>query len=247
MADSQSLTMEQLLDILPSFVNGSANAAQQSLVKQMLSGSGEARAALAWHEALAEKVIGDVESVRADIGWAQLQSKVRVGQRSRPIQQSPSFWSRIESFLPHRWLSAPAMGGVCAALLVVVVGQGFLLSNAERGYSDVRSMQPVDTSTLAVATASKYIKVNFKDKITERDMRLMLVRAGATIVSGPGQLGDYIIAVPSADLGLTIRQFIDSSLTESVLETATPSAPTSAGTTGAAPGKPTPDITVKSP
>lgn len=252
MADSRELTMPQFLDLLPSFVNGTANAAVQAQVKHTLAGSSEARAALAWHEALAEKVIGDVESVRADIGWAQLQSKVRVTQRARQPVKAISIWSRIESYLPHRWLSAPALGGVCAALLAVVVGQGLLLtrSDAERDYSEVRGMQSADTGTLAAVAASKYVKVNFKDKITERDMRFMLVRAGATIVSGPGQLGDYVVAVPSAELDLSMKQFKDSLLTESVLETAAPGAATNAstaGTTGAAPGKPAQDMTVKSP
>lgn len=253
MANPYELTEKQFLEALPSYVNGTASAAVQSQVKQSLAGSSEARAALAWHEALAEKVIGDVESVRADIGWAQLQSKVRVAQRASQIQRPPSLWSRIESYLPHRWLSAPALGGVCAALLAVVVGQGLLLSrsDAERGYSEVRGTQSANTggatAALSSTSGSKYIKVNFKEKITERDMRLMLVRAGATIVSGPGQLGDYVIAVPSIELDLSIKQFKDSLLTESVLETAAPSALANAGTTGAAPGKQATDITIKSP
>jgi hypothetical protein len=249
MADSHELTMQQFLDVLPFYVNGSTNAAQQAQIKHKLAGSSEARAALAWHEALAEKVIGDVESVRADVGWAQLRSKVRATRRAHQPAQVLALWSRIESYLPHRWLSAPALSGVCAVLLAVVVGQGLLLTgaDAERGYSDVRSMQSGDTGTPAEAAANKYVKINFKDKITERDMRLMLVRAGAKIVSGPGQLGDYVVAVPSAELDLSMKQFKDSLLTESVLETAAPSASTNAGTTGAAPGKPALDTTVKSP
>lgn len=246
MVDSQQLTMKDFLDILPSYVNGSSSAAQQSRVKHMLAASGEARAALAWHEALAEKVIGDVESVRADVGWAQLQSKVRVAQRARQPQQKPSLWSSIESYLPYRLLSAPVLGGVCAALLAVVVGQGLLLANSDdkRDYSDVRSAQLQNINAPNAASNSKYIKVNFKEKITERDMRLMLVRAGATIVSGPGQLGDYIIAVPSAELDVTVRQFKDSLLTESVLETGFPNTSTS-GTTGASPSKAAQDASGK--
>lgn len=256
MADSNVLTMKQFLDVLPAYINGSANAAQQSQVKHMLAGSSEARSALAWHEALAEKVIGDVESVRADIGWAQLQSKVRVAQRTRQSETAPTLWSRIERFLPHRLISAPALGGVCAALLAVVVGQGLLLtrSDAERGFSDVRGVQSANTGNVAAASSSKYIKVNFKEKISERDMRLMLIRAGATIVSGPGQLGDYVIAVPGAELDQTIQQFRDSLLTESVLATTAPNLTSNAaantgaaGTTGAAPGKQSQASAVKSP
>jgi hypothetical protein len=252
MAESSVLNMKELLAVLPAYVNGSATASEQAQVKLTLAASSQAREALAWHEALAEKVIGDVQSVRADVGWSQLQARVRAAQhvRQAPAQSDkPSLWSRLEALLPHRWLSAPALGGACAALLAVVVGQGVLLSQSggDREYSDVRGTQPSVSIVGAAPEGSKYIKVNFKEKTTERDMRLMLIRSGAVIVSGPGQLGDYTVAVPGAELDATIKQFKDSLLTESVQETAAPAVTSSSGTTGSVPGSLSQETATKRP
>lgn len=251
MADSSTTNPIDLLDALPSYINGTAKTTQHAQIKQRLAADSQARAALAWHEALAEKVIGDVESVRGDIGWAQLQSRVRATQRVRPEPTSVSFWAKLEKLLPHHWLPAPALSGALAVLLAVVLGQGLVLHDAdtERAYSAVRSTQTDSNTSNAALSGSKYIKVNFKEKTTERDMRMMLIRSGAVIVSGPGQLGDYIVAVPSADLGLALSQFKESLLTEFVKETTAPasaSAP-SAGITGSAPGDQTQSKSLKTP
>ena len=84
---------------------------------------------------------------------------------------------------------------------------------------------------------AKFVRLNFKSDVSERDMRLLLVRTGGVIVSGPGQLGDYTVAVPAAELDRVLTEFKDSLLTESVREVAAPSWDTrTSGTTGAAPG-----------
>lgn len=253
MADTPVLSMQDLLAVLPAYVNGSASASQQAQIKQTLAASAQARAALAWHESLAEKVIADVESVRGDMGWSQLQAKVRASQNARRVTAPaarPSLWQRLERLLPHHWLPAPALGGACAALLAVVIGQGVLLGRADpdAAYSDVRGTQPSSGVSGVAPAGSKYIKVNFKEKITERDMRLMLIRSGAVIVSGPGQLGDYTVAVPAAELELALKQFKDSLLTESAQETAAPLiTSSSSGTTGSVPGAPAEEAAVKKP
>ncbi|MBS7807641.1 hypothetical protein [Variovorax sp. PCZ-1] len=251
MVDTAVLSMKDLLAVLPAYVNGSATTAEQAQVKHALKASHEARAALAWHEALAEKVVADVESVRGDIGWSQLQAKVRASQGVRN-QQVPaaksSLWARLEVLLPHRWLSARVLGGACAALLAVVIGQGILLSaDGDRAYSEVRSAQSNPSATGTAPAGSKYIKINFKEKITERDMRLMLVRSGAVIVYGPAQLGDYTVAVPAAELDATVKLFKDSMLTESVQETAAPGIAASSDTTGSALSNPAQEAAIKKP
>ncbi len=254
MSNETTIDMSKLQALLPSYINSTATATERLFVKDALSQSAQARAALAWHESLAEKVINDVEAVPADLGWAQLQSKVRSAERTEKVDRDAtnqrtktwyeSMWQTIEPYMPHNWLPAPALGGACAVLLAVVVGQGYLMnqSNQNSDYSQARGAQPTEplaSTGSQPATQSKFVRLNFKDRVSERDMRLLLVRTGAVIVSGPGQLGDYTVAIPANELDQAIKEFNDSLLTESAQAVASPMARSSdrSGTTGAAPGQ----------
>ena len=251
MATEKFTDTQQLEALLPAFVNGTASTTERQFVKAMLAQSAQARAALAWHEALAEKIINDVQSAPADVGWAQLQARVCTTSRlASPPRQTKGWqqtlqkiWRAIEPFMPHKLLSGPALGGVCAGLMAVVLGQAFWLSQSQNtpDYADVRGVRATgnDTQSGTSAVSSRYVRLNFKEQISERDMRLLLIRTGASIVSGPGQLGDYIVGVPAAEIEQALRQFRDSQLTESAAEV--PAAggfiPGAAGTTGTAPAQ----------
>lgn len=251
MATEKFTGVQQLEALLPAFVNGTANTTERQFVKEMLAQSAQARAALAWHEALAEKIINDVQSAPADVGWAQLQARVRTNSRLAASprhaqgwqQKLQKIWGAIEPYMPHKLLSGPALGGVCAGLMAVVLGQALWLSHSQNtpDYADVRGVRAMgnDTQSGVSAVTNKYVRLNFKEQISERDMRLLLIRTGASIVSGPGQLGDYIVSVPAAEIEQALRQFRDSQLTESAAEV--PSAagfiPGAAGTTGTAPAQ----------
>jgi hypothetical protein len=254
MSNEVTIDMSKLHALLPSYINSSATAAERLFVKDALSQSAQARAALAWHESLAEKVINDVQAVPADLGWTQLQAKVRSAAHAEKVGGSAAskatkawyhgIWQVIEPYMPHNWLPAPALGGVCAALLAVVVGQGFLMNqnNQNSDYSQARGAQPTEPSTSTgsqAVTESKFVRLNFKDRVSERDMRLLLVRTGAVIVSGPGQLGDYTVAIPANELNQALKEFNDSLLTESAQAVASPIGRSTdrSGTTGAAPGQ----------
>jgi hypothetical protein len=264
MTNEQTIDMSKLHALLPAYLNGTAGAADRTFVKNALSQSAEARAALAWHESLAEKVINDVESMPADIGWAQLQAKVRASTSVRYDQSNAQktgryfwrqrVWSAVEPYLPHKLLSAPALGAVCVALVAVVIGQGLLLGSlgqepeyaTERGLRQENGTQgaALNPTELVVSQLphSKFVRLNFKEQVSERDMRLLLIRTGAVIVGGPGQLGDYTIAIPASELEQALKQYKESLLTESALEVASPTAQAggASGTTGVAPGQASP-------
>ncbi len=254
MSQDTMIDMYKLQGLLPAYVNGSLGVSERQWVKAALAQSAQARAALAWHEALAEKVIDDVESAPADIGWAALHAKVRASSRAvqsevqatsslgrRLAQAGRGLWQSLEALLPHRWMPAPAMSAVCAGLLAVVVAQAWWGHETQESqdFSQVRGDATTSAAGGVLAGSSKFVRLNFKDSVSERDMRLLLVRTGSVIVSGPGQLGDYTVAVPAGDIGNVLREFQDSLLTESVREVPAPSVldPHPSGTTGAAPGQ----------
>jgi len=254
MQNEEEASMKALLDLLPAYVNGTASMADRAAVRDLLARSGEARAALAWHEALAARVRADVESAPADVGWERLQARLK---SDRHIATAPGLLDRfvrwIGALSPHHWMPAPVLGGVSVALLAVVIGQGLWLGQgaSEPDYATVRGTQVTDEGGDAADGSadrlramglggSRLLRLNFRDRVSERDMRLLLIRAGAVIVGGPGQLGDYIVAVPAHELARARQAFQDSHLTESVQEV--PSTvlqpPGASGSTGSEPGQP---------
>ena len=181
--------------VLPFYLNGRADAADRAFVEALQSDP-QASAMLAWHRSLAERVAADVESAPANIGWAALMGKV---QAERAARQAPATGWRAWLAL-ERWLPRPVQMPAFAVLALAVVVQGALLgglwpqgdaATAEPEYSAVRGIEPV-----AATPSAALLRVSFKDETSERDLRLLLVGVGANIVQGPGQLGDYTLAVP---------------------------------------------------
>jgi hypothetical protein len=222
----QGINMNRLQAMLPAYVNGTANAQDRQYVKDAITQSARARSALAWHEALAEKVIADIEAVPADIGWAQLQARVRAASQARQLhnsQNADGWWhalvKTLESWMPHNWVSGPVLSSVCALLLAVLGLQQFIGSTSEdREYSQVRGNTEAPALRPSAPAGYKYVKLNFKERISERDMRLLLIRTGAVLVGGPGQLGDYTVAVPANQIESVLKEFKSSALTESIQE-----------------------------
>lgn len=258
MATPKQDEMSMLTNLLPAYINGTASEPERQWVDALVARSAQARAALAWHEALAAKVVADVDSAPNDIGWARLLARARADAAAQPVRTTApqGFVAQLGRWLaalaPHRWLPAPALGGACAALLVVVVGQSIYLGQVEQepDYATVRGTQAhndpaglgttVQERALALGLADrKFVRLNFRDRVTERDMRLLLVQTGSVIIGGPGQLGDYIVAVPAAELSRAIEAYRASYLTESAQEVP-PSAVLQAresGSTGTAPAQ----------
>jgi hypothetical protein len=48
--------------------------------------------------------------------------------------------------------------------------------------------------------AGPYVKLNFRPDAREQEIRLLLTQVQGTLASGPGQLGDYFVRVPAAQL-----------------------------------------------
>jgi hypothetical protein len=235
MSTDTTFDLNRFEELLPAFVNGSASSFERNFVKDVLAHNAQARAALAWHEALAEKVAADIDATAADIGWDRLQQRVRMADTkaakmpysvlSNTSLQAKlrSLTQMIDSWMPHRWLSGPAMSGVCAVLVATVGLQLWVGSSGqEREYSQVRGIsesQPTDTG---FKSTFRYVKLNFKDRVAERDMRLLLIRTGAVLVGGPGQLGDYTVAIPAHQIESALKEIQASLLTESIKEIVPP-------------------------
>ena len=197
----------RLEDVLPFYVNGRASAEDRAFV-DALRADPDAASMLNWHSGLAEHVRADVESAPATIGWAALAAKVQAQRQAEASARGAGWraWLSLDRWVPRN-LQMPAF----AVLALAVVGQSLLLSGVigtplDREYSEVRGEARTAEAGAADASAVALLRANFKDETSERDLRLLLVAVGASIVQGPGQLGDYTLSVPADRAAAALRE-----------------------------------------
>jgi hypothetical protein len=102
----------------------------------------------------------------------------------------------------------PAFAGAAAIVLVQAIAIALLMSRGMPEFAETRAVGEAQPRT--------YLQVNFKPEATEREIRLALIRAGGRIVHGPGQLGDYYVAVPGERLAAARRELEASGVVETV-------------------------------
>jgi hypothetical protein len=61
-----------------------------------------------------------------------------------------------------------------------------------------------------------FLQVTFKSSATEEEIRLLMVKIQGSFLSGPGQLGNYIVKVPQDKIEAAEKQVAESSIIESV-------------------------------
>ena len=107
----------------------------------------------------------------------------------------------------------PAFAMAAAAVVLAQAGViGTLLSREDAApeYAETRSVAPLP------ALMEPVLQVTFKADATERDMRLLLVRVAGRVIDGPGQFGDYIVAVPASRIDPAKRELEESGWVEQV-------------------------------
>src|SRR5918995_743688 len=70
-------------ELAPFYVSGGVGAAERAWVEAYLAREPGARAALAWHEALADAIEADVARVPANVGLARLRSRLAAARGGR--------------------------------------------------------------------------------------------------------------------------------------------------------------------
>lgn len=190
--------------LVPFYVSGALGAAERAWVDGYLTREPGARAELAWHQALAGAIEERVASVPEDVGLAGLQARLAAERRgARP----GGFLGALERWLP-RPVVYPAFAGAAAIVLVQAVAIALLVGREAPEFAETRAV--------GEAQPRVYLQVNFKPEATEREIRLALIRAGGRIVHGPGQLGDYYVAVPGERLDAARRELEGSGIVETV-------------------------------
>lgn len=198
----------RLDELMPWYVNGSLGAQDRAWIERMLNEFPQARDELEWHRGLEQTVRQEADTLPADAGLQKLMARVRAEAKAQPswLSRAAEFWARLAS--------GPALAVAAALLVAQAVVIGALLSGEQSQSSEfgqIRSVAPHGAAPLPV------LQVTFKPEVMERDMRLLLVRVDGRFVDGPGQLGDYIVAVSPQRIESAKQQIEASGLANEVV------------------------------
>lgn len=203
---------QRIIDLLPWYANGTLSESERAEVERSLSEDPAYRHELdLCHEirnALRTAKVPIPSTLNSDALLARLDNN---GQGSTlPVAPDESLAGRVKrEFLR---LFASGFGLQLAGLAVMVVQSvviGYMLMEPSAPVSEIRS-PAVDTQYVG-----PFVKVSFSSDAKEADIRLLLVGLGASIISGPSQLGDYILYVGATRTDFTVEQLKKSALVES--------------------------------
>lgn len=221
----------QFLELLPWYANGTLADAERAALEDILKRDARAPTELAWLQQLQQRVRADAPEVSDEIGFERTMRRIHADAAveqaaiakataaqaaaaptaTRAAPATPTLAERIRGWFEGMRLS-PAFA---MAALVIVVQAGFIfkLAGSDDGeYTQVRSLPG------AVAPSGQLFRIAFKPEASETDIRLLLVGVQGNIESGPGQLGDYYVRVPTdaaLDAGTKLKAapVVDSVLT----------------------------------
>lgn len=202
-------TKRRFDELVPWYVTGKIGDADRVWVEKVAAEHPQARVELEWHKRLHEDIRSKYATIPEDVGLTRLMARVR--EEKKPTAARPSWTSRLADFFAS--LTARPAYALGVAVIVAQAGIiGALLSRSavEPQYAETRTMAPQPLAETPV------LRVTFKAEATERAMRLLLVQVSGRVVDGPGQLGDYIVAVSPKHLELAKQEMEKSGLVEAV-------------------------------
>jgi anti-sigma factor RsiW len=172
------------------YAAGELEPAARSRVEALLKTDPALRAQLAWYEAVCDGVVHTLPPLGALPTADEIVERIRGGTAKRGF---------------FAWLVGPALRPAAALVALLVVVQGTVIA--------VLVLERTDTAAVrsaAPAAQSAFLVVAFDPQASEAAIRALLLQAGATIVEGPKQLGEYRLAV-SANRAQFARSLLEQS------------------------------------
>jgi anti-sigma factor RsiW len=162
---------EQLFD----YAAGELDLAARARVEALLKTEPALRARLAWYEAVCDGVVNALPALDPLPAGDEIIRSIR----GRPARRG---------FVA--WLLGPALKPAAALATLLIVAQGAMIAMLARERPDTTVVRSV-----ASVAQTAFLVVAFDPQASEAAIRALLLQAGATIVDGPKQLGEYRLAV----------------------------------------------------
>ncbi len=207
MSDTPASVRRRFDELVPWYVTGEIAADDRAWMERYLAENPDAEVALGWHEGLGATVDAHYSNLPESVGWAGLAQRLEADRAAKRSTAEVAPTSTRERALPvspgiieraTQWLGELFTRPAYALAAALIVGQaaviGYLVSN------DELAQQEHSTTRGAPASIVPALEVRFRQSATEQELRALLSQAGARIVDGPDQLGDYVVVPRSATL-----------------------------------------------
>ena len=204
-------------ELLPFYVNGTLSEADRAWVESYMREHPKAAAELHWCRSLKDKIREDQPAVSSEVGMERALRRIRTeGPAPQTVRRAaqPTAMEKLRdwfaSLVPQPMLRPAFIGAMAVVALQTVV----IVQMAGTGDDDASQMRAIPGK--AVVEQGPYLKVNFKGEAREADIRMLLVEAHGSLAAGPGQLGDYYVHVPSAQVAAVSDKFKASGIVDTV-------------------------------
>ena len=173
-------------ELLPFYVNGTLQDEEREWMERELAQHADARAELEAVRALQARVADSLPEVPDTIGLDKVMARIRADQ--------PGLLDRLAAWLGFSGGLRPATA--FAGLAIIAVQAGVIVSLVAGG-RDEDAGAGLRASKASAVHEGPLLKVNFAPDAKEAEIRHLLVSVQGRLAGGPGQLGDYYIAVPA--------------------------------------------------
>ena len=164
-------------DELFAYAAGELDSAARALLAERVASDAALRARLAWYRAVCDATVDTLPPLDG------LPSADAVVQRLRSGSGRGGFFA---------WLGGRALKPVATLAALAIAGQAVIIAMLALERSETAAMR-----SSGAPQGSVVLVVAFDPETREAAMRALLLEAGATIIRGPRQLGEYRIAVPA--------------------------------------------------
>lgn len=192
----------QMASLLPWYVNGSLNPAEQAVFQDHLAKCKLCQQELAGCQALAGQIPATEEIWQpSPIHFAKILAQVEELESAHDKQEAihkqtrPGFFHKVRTWFsdtpnPVRWtLTLETLALASLALFVLIPHSP--VANLSNGYETLSNTEP------ALSKQGEMIRLVLADDLTSQELSDLLQRAKAQIRQGPSTVGSYTVEVPA--------------------------------------------------
>lgn len=199
---------QEIIELLPWYVNATLDAAERQVVAEHLEGCKECASEVRALTNLRKVVVAvgdqapEPSPFMLNRALAEIENyeRDRAKAQSTETQKSNSFRSRVGNFAAGWWPSTPlfARAAMAAQLALLIVAATFAVYQYNHPNIVYRSLSGNSSQENGAVKAKAMISVGFNDKASAREIKQALNEVSGTIVDGPSSLGLYTVQLPFA-------------------------------------------------
>jgi hypothetical protein len=173
------------------YATGELDERARAGVEAKLAADASLRKRLAWYEAVRDGAIESLPPMENLPSADEILARIRAVSRRGARAGREGLADAAARFFA--WLAGPALKPAAAFAALLVVAQATVIAIL----ATERPETPLVRSVAIESVKPVVFVIAFDPETPESKMRALLLEAGAAIIDGPRQLGDYRVSVPA--------------------------------------------------